>query len=144
MSLFVALYAITYSFELLSSTLDWIWFWVKLEYVGIVSIPVTLLLFTLVYTEQNQWVSRRSVALLFVVPLIVLLLVWTNLWHGLFYTSATVEEINGHSQFISTPELAIGLILFMATCLSLQPSFCLSALISPLQLFIVGRLAIFW
>ena len=40
MSLFVALYAITYSFELLSSTLDWIWFWVKLEYVGIVSIPV--------------------------------------------------------------------------------------------------------
>ncbi|MCA9896651.1 MAG: PAS domain S-box protein [Ardenticatenaceae bacterium] len=103
MSLFVALYAITYSFELLSSTLDWIWFWVKLEYVGIVSIPVTLLLFTLVYTEQNQWVSRRSVALLFVVPLIVLLLVWTNLWHGLFYTSATVEEINGHSQFISTP-----------------------------------------
>ena len=102
MSLCVSLYAVTYSFELLSATLQWILFWIKLEYIGIVSIPVTLFLFTLVYTEQNQWVSRRSVALLFVVPAIVLLLVWTNSQHNLFYATTMVVKIDGYAQLIAT------------------------------------------
>ncbi|GJM39960.1 MAG: PAS domain-containing sensor histidine kinase [Ardenticatenaceae bacterium] len=102
----VAIYAGGYGFELAGSELTWILFWVKVEYIGIVSIPVLLLLFSLVYTEQNQWVSRRSVVLLFIIPILSLFLVWTNQWHMLFYSSTNIIQENGFALF--APTLGVG------------------------------------
>ena len=62
-------------------------FWAKLEYLGIVSVPVLWAIFTLRYSHQDRWLTRRNVALLWLVPVISLGMVATNEWHGLVWSS---------------------------------------------------------
>ncbi len=63
--------------------------WSKVEYLGTVSCPVLLLTFALEYNHMTQWLTRRNIILLFIVPLITLLLAITNEWHGLIWSSFT-------------------------------------------------------
>lgn len=95
MMLAMAHYATTYGLELLSSNLETMLLWVKLEYLGVAGLPVLLFLFALVYTGQGNWVTMRNIVLLSVVPALIVLLVWTNSWHHFIYTSAQVVEVNG-------------------------------------------------
>ncbi len=63
--------------------------WSKFEYLGSESCPVLLLIFALEYNNMRRWLTRRNVALLFIIPLIVFLLALTNEWHHLIWTSFT-------------------------------------------------------
>ena len=45
-------------------------FWAKLEYLGVVSVPVLWAIFALRYSRQDKWLTRRNVALLWLVPVI--------------------------------------------------------------------------
>jgi len=58
-------------------------FWVNLEYLGIVIIPVMWLVFALQYSGRERYLTRRNLVLLLSIPLITLLLIWTNKLHGL-------------------------------------------------------------
>ena len=58
-------------------------FWANAEYLGIVILPVMWLAFALQYTRREKWLTRRNLALLAIVPILTLLLVWTNNLHGL-------------------------------------------------------------
>ena len=69
--------------ELGSAELEAKLFWANLEYLGIVTVPVMWLTFALQYTGRDKHLTYRNLALLAVVPLITLLLVWTNNLHGL-------------------------------------------------------------
>jgi PAS domain S-box-containing protein len=53
-------------------------FWIKMSYFGITVIPVAWLIFTLLYTKREKWLTRRNLAILFVIPVITLIMVWTN------------------------------------------------------------------
>ena len=64
-------------------------FWAKVQYIGVVSTPVFFLLLAVEYSQLDRWMTRRTVALLFVVPLTTLLLTVTNEWHGLIWPSIT-------------------------------------------------------
>ncbi len=57
------------------------------EYLGIVSVPVFWLLFALCYTGHDGGLTRKRIALLFVVPVITLLVLATNQLHGLMWSS---------------------------------------------------------
>jgi PAS domain S-box-containing protein len=59
--------------------------WNKVQYVGLVTAPTASLIFSLQYTGHEKWVTRRTLALLSVVPLITLILVFTNEAHGLIW-----------------------------------------------------------
>jgi len=67
-------------------------FWSKLEYFGTVSCPVFFLLFALEYNHMNQWLTRRNLILVFLVPLITLGLALTNEWHLLIWNSFTPSQ----------------------------------------------------
>src|SRR5262245_8875400 len=82
MMLAVTVWALGYAFELGSTDLSTALFWAKIEYLGIVAGPVAALLLALEYTGRERWLARRNLALLAVIPLITLLLVWTNELHG--------------------------------------------------------------
>lgn len=69
--------------ELGSPELEVKLFWANLEYLGIVIIPVMWLVFALQYTGREKHLTRRNLVLLLSIPLITLLLVWTNNLHGL-------------------------------------------------------------
>lgn len=64
-------------------------FWSQVAYLGICTAPPLFLLFMLTYSRQEQWITRRNVALLFIVPVITLITAWTNEWHYLLWNSFT-------------------------------------------------------
>jgi PAS domain S-box-containing protein len=63
-------------------------------YVFIVTVPAAWLVFAARFSRPGRWTSRRVVALLFVEPVLVLGVAFTNSWHGLLRTS-TEMRTNG-------------------------------------------------
>lgn len=63
----------------------------KIQYLGIVATPLALLIFTALYTGRDRWVTRRTVALAAVLPLIMLAFVWTNGSHHLVWTAVKLD-----------------------------------------------------
>ena len=65
------------------------------QWVGTAPIHVWLLLFALAYTGHDEFVTRRLVAVLGVVPVVTLALVWTNPVHHLMWAEPTVMVVDG-------------------------------------------------
>jgi len=86
-----ALWAISYSLELSSSSLDEMLFWINYEYIGIGSIPALWILFVMHYIGKKEWLNGKSLVAIFFFPVVVLILVWTNPWHHIHYSSTTVD-----------------------------------------------------
>ncbi len=77
-----------YALELSAAQLDAQLFFVKLKYLGIVSIPPLFFIFSIHYSQPGRLPARQA-ALLGLVPVITLLLAWTNDWHALIWRNAT-------------------------------------------------------
>ena len=59
----------------------------KIEYLGITSVPALWLLFALHYGQEADWLTRRNVLLLWIMPSITVVLAATNEWHHLVWSS---------------------------------------------------------
>ena len=46
-------------------------------------------MFTLSYTDYGKWLKKTFIGLLMIVPIIILILVLTNGWHGLIWPTIT-------------------------------------------------------
>jgi PAS domain S-box-containing protein len=95
MMLAVAEWTCGYALELSSADLDWIVFWAKLEYLGITVGPVAALVLALEYTGNENWLTRRGRVLLAVVPILTVVLVWTNELHHLVWHTVDVDRSTG-------------------------------------------------
>jgi len=60
-------------------------FWLDLTYLGVLAAPNAFFVFTLLFTGRLSHFSRRPLLLLTIVPLLSLLLLWTDGWHHLFF-----------------------------------------------------------
>ncbi|MFQ3631327.1 histidine kinase N-terminal 7TM domain-containing protein [Roseiflexus sp.] len=76
-----------YAMELGSQTMSVALWWVRLEFAGIVVVPVAWLWFAAEYSASWAWLDRRRVWLLGVLPLITMLVIVTNAYHRLFWQS---------------------------------------------------------
>jgi PAS domain S-box-containing protein len=85
MMLAAAEWSLTYALELGGAGLSIKVFWVMAEYPGIVAVPVTWAIFALQYTAREKWLTRRALLAMLGVPLITLLMAWTNGAHGLMW-----------------------------------------------------------
>src|SRR6266487_2858592 len=96
----VAEWSLGYAMELISPDLQIALFWDNISWLGAVCAPTLWLAFVLQYTGRARWLTRRSLAILVVEPLVTLLLVWTNEFHGLiegnisWYTSGSFSALN--------------------------------------------------
>jgi len=90
----VSLWSFSYALGLMSTNLSTIYFWAKVEYLGIVFIPALWLHFAIQYTGREQWLTERNLILLGIVPVIILGLMWTNEFHNLFYAEIGLTIIN--------------------------------------------------
>ncbi len=86
----VAEWSLVYALRLSSADLPSKLFWSQVRYLGIVTVPTTWLIFVLQYAGQEKWLTARNVAMLALEPLVVLLLVWTNDWHHLYWSSVSL------------------------------------------------------
>lgn len=80
-------WALAYCLELSASSLQAQILWSKIEYLGIVNIPVLYLVFALEYAKQENYLKRRKTLLLWVIPVLTLILTWTNELHALIWSN---------------------------------------------------------
>jgi PAS domain-containing protein len=88
----VGTWSACYAVELITQDLQSMVFWASCAYFGILLVPPAWLTFTLAYTGRGDILTRRFLLLLAIPPLIVLVLVFSNPAHGLFYSQ--VELLN--------------------------------------------------
>ena len=74
-------------------------FWARLEWAGVVIIPVAWLLFALEYTGHDEYAQPRHAALLSVVPVVTVALAMTTGHHGLLLLKPYAADPNGVVQF---------------------------------------------
>src|SRR6266480_1897716 len=79
----VAEWSLAYALELVSADLHAILFWDNITWLGAAFAPTLWLTFVLQYTGRTKWLTRRNIAILMIMPLVTLLLVGTNQFHGL-------------------------------------------------------------
>lgn len=90
MVLAVAIWSFTAAMELLVADISQKIFWGKLQYFGIVSLPVLWFLFAQEYSqvgERPSHIRKSCLALLWTIPIITLILALTNEFHGLIWSS---------------------------------------------------------
>jgi PAS domain-containing protein len=61
------------------------YFWLDLTYFGLLIAPTALLVFALQFARLTSWLTRPMLLALTLEPLLVLILMWTDPWHGLFF-----------------------------------------------------------
>ncbi len=87
-------YSITYGLEIASPSLALKIFWIKIENIGIVTIPSIWFLFAIRYNQQARWFTNRYAAALFIIPAITLFLLATK-WSSFHYASLTEYSPTG-------------------------------------------------
>lgn len=66
------------------------WICIVIAYIGIVTVPASWLAFTLDYTGKRKWLTRSTIALLLVEPILVMAFILTNGQHSLFFTGLEI------------------------------------------------------
>jgi len=88
-------HCIGYAFELLSDTVGTMYIWTRVEYIGASFYPFLIMMFTREYTEEKMIANRFVVTLVLMVNVITLILVYTNNYHFLYYSSIGVDNSPG-------------------------------------------------
>jgi PAS domain S-box-containing protein len=97
LALAIAFLAVTFLMEIITSDLHTKLLWNDLEYISNVSLAPLYFLFIMGYTGNERWNNRRAATLLFILPMFILISLYTNDWHHLFYTS--ISGTDGFGSF---------------------------------------------
>lgn len=88
-----AIWSLGYGFELASNTLNMMYFFIGIEYLGITTLPINWFLFCMNLAGKDQWYKKRlNLYALLIIPLITVFLVWTNKYHHLHYQSVKLDQ----------------------------------------------------
>lgn len=91
-TILVAAWAIGYSFELSCTHLEEMLLCVRIEYLGVALLPATWIIFVIKFIEKEEWLTKKNYILIFSIPVLTLILNWTNKFHHLFYTSVSIDD----------------------------------------------------
>ena len=98
----LGIWSFSYAMITLSPTLETKHFWLKLENIGIISVPVLWFFFTAKFTKLDKWLTRKPTMLLFwVIPAISLFFIFSERWFHLYYPSTHIAMENGGPLLIS-------------------------------------------
>ncbi|HMZ08153.1 MAG TPA: diguanylate cyclase [Anaerolineales bacterium] len=98
----LGIWSFAYAMIALSHSLEEKHFWLKIENIGIVSVPVLWFFFSLRYTQIDGWMANKAAILLFwVIPATSILLLFSEQWFHLYYTSTHLAAETGGPLIIS-------------------------------------------
>jgi len=107
----LAVWAFSYAMITISGNIEVKYFWLKIENIGILTVPVFWLLFTVRYTQLDKWLNVFTGALLFVIPTVALVFLFSNDWFHFYYSSVRpVSESGGPLVIERGPWYLVGLI----------------------------------
>lgn len=67
-------------------------FWLDITYIGVVFVPVALFIFSLRITHRSKWLKSPLLAMICTVPIVVLIILFTDPQHGLFFAGKRMED----------------------------------------------------
>ncbi len=88
----IAFWSFAYSLEVAATTQAAKLTWAKIEYLGIVTVPVAWFVFALQYTNRAGWLTRRWLLVLCISPILTVLFVFTNELHGLIWSEVGLDS----------------------------------------------------
>lgn len=91
LSLALVEWSFFYALELGSTRAEWIYFFVRLEYIGISLVSPFFFLLAARHTGNVTWAAPRRLALLLLVPMVSIIIVWTPL-SSWMWRSMSVEQ----------------------------------------------------
>lgn len=107
----LAVWSFSYALITLVPSLEAKRFWLRLENIGILSVPVIWFIFTVQYTRLDRWLNPWSGSLLFIIPLVSLFFVFSNQWFHIYYsTISPVSEHGGPLVIGRGPWYVVGLV----------------------------------
>lgn len=98
-------YSLGYAFEMISTDLDNMKFWLKIQYIGIPVISTFWLILVIHFTGHQAILKKWVMLLLFVIPLVTFILHYTNDMHHFFYKNVQIDQ---SSSLLGTVELTKG------------------------------------
>lgn len=78
-------------------------FWFKIEYIFGAPLPAFWLIFVLQFTNSGQWLNKRRIAALFLIPVITWLTMITNNSYHLLFKYLGMEIVNGLGMLVYIP-----------------------------------------
>lgn len=87
----LSVWALGYAFYWLALTYQACLFWMNVMYCGAIATPVTLFVLVQNYIGRSGWLNKKAYAALLTIPLLSLILLWTDPLHGLFFGSARIN-----------------------------------------------------
>lgn len=91
----VFFYTFGYAFQLLSTTVEQMIFWIHIQYIGISFAPLIWVIMILQFTSNQRFLTKKTLALLAIGPIYTLITHFTNDLHHLFYKSITLDYSQG-------------------------------------------------
>jgi len=76
--------------------------WANMAYFGVVLVPASWLLLALQYGGGENWLRGRKLSLLAIEPLAIIILAWTNDFHGLVRTHVSLARVGSLITFDPT------------------------------------------
>ncbi|RAJ31642.1 sensor histidine kinase [Pedobacter cryoconitis] len=102
-----SIWSLAYGFELASRTLEHMKMLIDVEYLGIVAVPFYWFLFCLDLAGKEKWLKKPGNQLLITaVPVLYLLLVWTNNLHHLHYKKVSIDYSGNFPMLKIVPGIA--------------------------------------
>ena len=97
LALACAEWSLGYALEIAGNDLPTKIFWGKSQYIGIVTVPLAWIIFAYAHANPGAWLTRRTVAVLSILPAITLILAFTTEFHGLIWKHIEVRTVGSFS-----------------------------------------------
>ncbi len=97
LALACAEWSLGYALEIAGADLPTKIFWGKSQYIGIATVPLLWVIFAYSYSTKGIRITRRNVILLSIVPLITLILAFTNELHHLIWKDIRIHTVGTFS-----------------------------------------------
>ena len=93
----IVVWSVSYALQLASTTLDQALLWNSVRFIGPAFASLAFLLFAFQYTDREELLTRRNVALLAAIPTLTIVLVWTDFFglHDLVRVEAEMVTRGG-------------------------------------------------
>jgi len=94
-----AIWAIADGFEAAATTVPLKLLWAQIAYLGTTTSAVFFLLFSIHYTQQIQFANKKTLAFLMLVPVITIILAFSNSQHNLLWKEIIIIESTNQSVY---------------------------------------------
>ncbi len=91
----VAIWGMAYAFQVAGADFGTKLLWAKVRYIGISTLPPLFFIFALQFVGRGNLLSPRQQRLLFILPALTVVMVFTNEWHNQFWYEYRIEMADG-------------------------------------------------